>query len=144
MQTGRLLVCLMSLILSACSDLVLEPSGLDGTFSGTFTIINNKGITETGTVTFTFNGDRYSCTPGRPYFPPSGAGFLAIRGQTLILKDTVPHTAEFDWTLILSGSFSFAYDGLHLVLKQEDQEYGRQRMVNLTRQVVSSHPGTST
>lgn len=124
----------MSLMLSACSDLALDPSSLDGTFSGTFTIINNEGIVETGTVTFTFNGDRYSCTPERPYLPPSGAGFLELSGQTMVLKDTVPHTAEFDWTLILNGAFSLTYDGLHLVLKQKDQEYGRQRMINLTRQ----------
>jgi len=121
-------------MLSACSDLGLDPSEFDGTYGGTFTITNSSGATETGPVTFIFAGDRYSCTPQQHYLPPSGAGYCVSSGRTLRLKDTIAHTAEFDWTLILNGEFSLTYDGVHLVLQQDDLQYRRHRTIDLMRQ----------
>jgi hypothetical protein len=52
----------------------------------------------------------------------------------MVLKDTVMHTAEFDWTLILNGEFSMTLDGSRLVLEQYDAQHGRQRILDLTLQ----------
>jgi hypothetical protein len=127
-------VCVMSLMLSGCSDLPLSPSGLDGTYIGTFTITDSNGLELSGTVTFAFSGNTYTCIPERRYLPPSGAGCFTLVGRTMVLKDTVAHTAEFDHTLILNGPFPFIHDGVHLVLVQEDEQYRRHRVIDLTRQ----------
>jgi hypothetical protein len=134
MLARRLIVPALSLLSFACSDLALNPSALDGTYRGTFAITNSKGVVQTGNVTFTFDGGQYSCTPETMYLPPSGAGSFQFVGHAIRLKDTVAHTAEFDWTLILNGDFSYTFDGVHLVLVQQDQEYQRHRRLELTRQ----------
>jgi hypothetical protein len=112
----------------------MNPSVFDGTFYGTFTITNNMGVEETGAVTFTFSGDKYRCIPEKKYLPPGGGGLFKTIGQALVLNDTMTHTAEFDHTLILNGAFSYTYDGSHLVLYQDDQQYLRFRRIDLTRQ----------
>ena len=134
MPRVRLVICTMTLLLCACSDLALDPSSLDGTYRGIFTITHGNGLVETGSVTFIFSGDRYSCMPEKQYLPPSGAGCFQLIGRTMKLMDTVAHTAEFDWTLILNGAFSFTYDGVHLVLVQQDEQHQRHRFIELARQ----------
>jgi hypothetical protein len=129
-----LIILALSLWSLGCSDLALNPSALDGAYRGTFTITNSEGVVQTGNVTFTFDGDQYSCAPETMYLPPSGAGSFQFAGHAIRLKDTVAHTAEFDWTLILNGDFSYTFDGVHLVLVQQDQEYQRYRRLELTRQ----------
>jgi hypothetical protein len=134
MLRAHLLICAVSLLLSACSDLALDPSSFDGTYRGTFTITHANGLVETGSVTFTFSGEQYCCIPEKQYLPPSGAGCFQLIGRTMKLRDTMMHTAEFDWTLILNGAFSFTYDGVHLVLVQQDEQHQRHRLIELARQ----------
>jgi hypothetical protein len=117
-----LYVVVMSLIFWACSDLALNPSDLDGTFKGTFTITHTTGLGESGIVAFKFAGNQYTCIPEKVYLPPSGSGLFSIVHQTMRLTDTAIHTAEFDWTLILDGEFSISFDDSHLVLEQDDQK----------------------
>ncbi len=133
-------ICATFLAFSACSDSsspsdpALFLSSLNGTYRGTFTITGKTGYAATGVVTFTFTADAYECHPETMYLPPAGAGKLTILLHTIVLRDTVPHTAEFDWTLILNGPFSYAFDGTHLVLVQDDETYQRHRVIDLTRQ----------
>ena len=128
-----ILLATLALLFSACSDDGSVNSIMDGTYVGTFMITLEDGQIQTGDVAFTFNGSSYSCLPQQRYLPPSGAGSFQTMGQVLRLKDTSMHTAEFDWTLILNGDFSFTFNGLHLVLQQNDTEYHRVRTINLTR-----------
>ena len=128
-----LFIVAISTVFWACSDLAGSSSDIQGTFQGTFTITHSTGVSESGIVTFTFSGGQYTCTPETQYLPPSGAGLFSRLDRTIWLKDTVAHTAEFDWTLILNGAFSVIYDGTHLVLAQNDVKYQRHRKIELTR-----------
>lgn len=127
-------VSALTLVLAACSDLGIDATDIDGFYNGTFAFTESNGHTETGSVIFTFEGNRYSCTPQRRYLPPGGAGVFIRSGRKVTLKDTVGHTAEFDWTLILYGEFFVTYDGSHLVLRQNDVQSQRYRVIDLTRQ----------
>jgi hypothetical protein len=127
------IIAAMSSVLCACSDVAVTPSDLQGTFQGTFTITHSTGVSESGTVTFSFSGGQYTCIPETMYRPPSGAGLFALFNHAIWLTDTVAHTAEFDWTLILNGAFSVFYDGTHLVLEQDDAKFQRHRRIDLTR-----------
>jgi hypothetical protein len=134
MLLGRLFLCSITVLLSACSDVGLDLPPLDGTYHGTFTITEEGLPAESGTVTFTFSGDGYFCRPERKYVPPSGGGLFLVIGRTMTLTDTAVHTAEFDWSLILGGEFSFTFDGSRLLLEQQDQKHQRHRTIDLRRQ----------
>ena len=96
-------LAMLLILFNGCSDDGFPNSITDGTYVGIFTIKLEDGQTKTGGVTFTFNGNSYSCNPEKLYLPPSGEGSFHVIGQVLRLKDTALHTAEFDWTLILNG-----------------------------------------
>ena len=130
----RLFLAAMPSVFWACSDLAVNSPDLQGTFQGTFTITHSTGVSESGIVTFTFSGDQYTCTPETRYLPPSGAGLFAMLDHTISLTDTVPHTLEFDGSLVLNGVFSVFYNGTHLVLVQDDVKHKRHRRIELTRQ----------
>jgi len=123
----------LPLVFLACSDMALNPPEMEGSFEGTFTISHSTGLVETGSVTFTFIDNRYTCTPNTAFLPPSGSGTFVVEGNIICLADTVLHTAEFDWTLILTGEFSMLFDGTHMVLDQHDQKYHRHRRIDLRR-----------
>jgi len=120
-----ILLATLALLFSACSgDGSVSPI-MEGTYAGTFTITLEDGQTQTGNVTFTFTGSSYSCVSQERYLPPNGAGAFRTMGRIIRIKDTSLHTAEFDWTLILNGDFSFTLDGSRLVLQQNDTRFHR-------------------
>ncbi len=106
----------------------------EGNYSGTFIIVESDGQTLTGNVNFSFINNQYSVIPETRYLPPVGAGKYKINLNVINITDTVPHTAEFDWTLILNGNFEFSYNDQVLTLKQNDIKHNRKRTISLTKQ----------
>jgi hypothetical protein len=131
MCSHRIIAILVTIIFWACSDTGVNPIDLQGTYQGTFTITHSTGLVQSGKVTFTFTDGRYTCVPETRYLPPSGAGSFVMGHNTISLTDTVPHTAEFDWTLILGGEFAVWSSGSHPILVQDDQKYQRHRTIDL-------------
>jgi hypothetical protein len=106
----------------------------NGNYSGTFIITESDGQPQSGNVIFNFSNNSYSVVPEKLYLPPVGGGTFSINGNTIVLVDTAIHTAEFDWTLILNGSFELSYNGNILILKQNDTTHNRKRIISLTKQ----------
>lgn len=83
---------------------------IEGEYNGTFTITYHVGTdsarTETGAVEFSFDDGRYDVDGEQRYLPPRGGGKYTI-GSSINLTDRELHTAEFDWSLILNGSFDY-------------------------------------
>jgi hypothetical protein len=102
-----------------------------GDYVGTFSIRSENGTTLSGLVTFRFHAGTYSCIPEKVYLPPSGGGSYRISGNSLTFSDTVMHTAEFDWSLILNGDFTYSNDGNRITLTQNDIEHRRYRTIVL-------------
>ena len=139
----RVSMLLCSLLLAACnstgpdSELPIKP----GTYEGTFFITYFSGTDSASTVqshaTFTF-GDTgwYTCRGNLAYTPPAGGGEYRVVGDSLELKDLAMHTAEFDWSLILDGSFYMTQSGTTLTLTQDDRKYSRYR--NIVVSLVTS------
>lgn len=103
-----------------------------GDYVGTFSIRSENGTTQSGLVTFRFRANTYSCIPEKVYLPPSGGGSYRLGDKSLTLTDTVMHTAEFDWTLILNGDFTYSNDGEKITLIQNDTAHRRYRTIELT------------
>jgi hypothetical protein len=100
-------------------------------YVGTFSIRSEDGTTQSGQVTFRFRTNTYSCIPEKVYLPPSGAGSYRLGDHSLTLTDTAMHTAQFDWSLILNGDFTYSNDGNKITLTQNDTEHRRYRTIVL-------------
>lgn len=117
-----------------------EPSrtqDLQGVWEGTYTRTDHFGtdsaLTQEGSATFRFTGTEYSCYGEEFYLPPGGAGNYRISDSKIILTDLAGHTAEFDWSLILSGEFDYSFDGKNLTLTQHDTKRERFHRATLTK-----------
>ncbi len=109
-----------------------------GTYNGIYSITHHYNtdwaFTESGPVTFIFTDTSYSCDGEKYLLPPSGGGEYFIMGETMILNDMVPHTAEFDWTLILDGGFDYALNGNNLCLEQVDVVHNRFHLISIVKE----------
>ena len=132
-------VAFVSVLLSACSPFPgsqasPEPAWIVGEFEGTIRLSEGSGLSTTireGHVEFSFGPGTYRVRGSKRLAPP-GCGVYEL-GPMLILEDRCAHTAEFDWTLILRGAFTFAQVGDMLLLEQMDLDQGRHRRIELYR-----------
>lgn len=133
------ILCFLILIISCNIDktpfysLPFEHGEYKGTFSITYNFASDSSYVQQGTTTFTFTDTSYYCYGDKYLLPPSGGGKYEIKGNIIILTDLVPHTAEFDWSLILSGEFEYTFDGKNFMLTQNDIKYYRYRKIDLTK-----------
>ncbi|AKQ44747.1 hypothetical protein TH63_02490 [Rufibacter radiotolerans] len=80
----------------------------DGTYTGTFTRSNNLGdeMPKVAQVTLVVKGNTFTGTSDTPHYPAIGSGTYKINGQDITFEDERFWTADFDWTLILKGTFA--------------------------------------
>jgi hypothetical protein len=114
------------------------PIQLQGSYRGTYWITLNDGSSEqsreSGEVTMTFEGGHYEVKGDQIDLPPEGSGNYTVNGDMLELEDTARHTADFDWSLILSGRFQIdAGDDGYLRLEQRDLDHSRHHELELRK-----------
>lgn len=112
------------------------PIALDGLYRGRYWITHQDGTSDQnrqdGNAWMSFDKGSYEVQGDFELLPPAGGGEYYIDGRVLVLKDTVMHTANFDWTLILNGRFDvdMSEDGA-VRLTQRDLEYARYHELEL-------------
>jgi hypothetical protein len=107
-----LLIFSLFLCISACKREKQAPSL--GTYSGTFTVTYSSNI-HTGPVSIQLKSpDEYSSTGNPNYFPAGGSGHYTVKDNQILFEDRNIYTANFDWNLILNGSYHFSRDGKQL------------------------------
>jgi hypothetical protein len=149
-RNGMKKICLLlcSLFFAACNstDPSPNPSIRPGTYEGIFSITyfvgtDSASIVQSQTI-FTFNDTgRYTCDGDVRYTPPTGGGEYHVIDDSLLLKDLVPHTTEFDWSLILNGTFSIEQSGDTLILAQVDRSRSRDRHIVMNLVLPSMRNG---
>ncbi|SFB43458.1 hypothetical protein [Algoriphagus aquimarinus] len=98
------------LIISSCSeDGQLEQKFQEGTFTGTFQ--RDLGDSRIANITLTFDGNHWSGTGDYPKYPALCRGTYSINGNKITFQNECAWTAEFDWTLILSGEYKLTKTG---------------------------------
>ena len=126
------------LFLTGCQDnpTTSDSVQIEGEYNGTFTITYHVGTdsarTETGAVEFSFDDGRYDVDGEQRYLPPRGGGKYTI-GSSINLTDRELHTAEFDWSLILNGSFDYEMKENTLTMTQLREDRNRYREIVLQR-----------
>ncbi len=70
----------------------------------------------TNAITVTFNGSRYSSAAEGSPFAADARGSFKISGNTIQLVDSLAHPANFDFGLVLSGTYSYTTKSDSLVM----------------------------
>lgn len=117
-------ICIITLCLFSCDKDHAQLA--EGSYQGTFTVIYNSG-TQSGETTLELKNGRFSCSANSNRIPAGGSGSYTIDKNTITFSDENPHTAEFDWGLVLSGKYNYTFDGSDLKLERVSEGIGRYR-----------------
>ena len=78
----------------------------EGTYKGTFQR-ENVWLPSTPTnITLTFSSNQWTGSGDREKYPALCHGTYSISGDSIIFENECAWTAEFDWSLILSGKYA--------------------------------------
>ena len=83
----------------------------NGIYEGTFQreIISSEN--ETAKITLTFSSNKWSGTSEFAKYPALCHGTFTIVSNSIFFTNDCAWTAEFDWSLILSGEYSISKNG---------------------------------
>lgn len=109
----RVVLFLMVLVLFSCKKDRQELT--DGTYTGTFKVSYTQG-SQQGPVTVIISGNRYECSSDTDHVPGGGSGSFSQEKKLIVFTDVNNYTADFDWNLILNGTYGYTFDGTHLKL----------------------------
>jgi hypothetical protein len=111
----RLIVCILTLCIlwSACKKENNNDDALripEGAYAGTFT---RTGMS-TAHVTINFGQNAYDGESDTDKYPAICHGSFNLSGNLIVFADSCAWTANFDWSLILNGTYSISFqdDGI--------------------------------
>ncbi|MDP4710834.1 MAG: hypothetical protein NWS63_06540 [Saprospiraceae bacterium] len=96
---------------------------MDGTYKGTFTVTYDSG-TQTGPTTLDLQDGKFSCQGNPNRIPAGGSGTFFSDKSKITFQDENVWTADFDWNLILSGQYSYTFDGRKLKIFADKNKVG--------------------
>lgn len=98
-------------IMLGCNQDEENLQSLNGTYMGIF--VRNQ---QAAKVELSFDNGTYQGYSERYKFPALCRGTYTVSGSKITFANDCPWTAEFDWTLILSGEWDFKLTGNILIL----------------------------
>lgn len=114
---GLLLILGLSFYFISCEKADAVSYSLDGKYTGIF---YRTGL-DTVPVTLFFDGDRFEGQGSRPYYPAVCHGSFELDYTTIHFYDSCAWTANFDWSLILTGAYNIQIsDGTVRIWKTHD------------------------
>ncbi|WP_184545999.1 hypothetical protein [Mucilaginibacter sp. FT3.2] len=118
MKVYTLLVFLFAcFIIASCKNDKIVPQQLQGTYKGSFKSLNTASANDRSGL---LGGSAQVVISGNNYMGGSSAvqqsrGSYVITGNNIIFTDSLAHTADFNWSLLLSGTFKQSTKGDSLV-----------------------------
>ncbi|MEK6153975.1 hypothetical protein WIW50_11970 [Flavobacteriaceae bacterium 3-367] len=122
-----LLIGLLLLTLGCNSDDGTNPNNINGTYDGIFTVQYKNGEAHSNPVTVNFASGKFSSSSGPGRFPAGGSGTFTVQKSVVLFSDENFWTAEFDWGLILNGTYDYSIRGDELVLSRDSNDVGLYR-----------------
>ena len=92
----------LAILFYSCEKTESASYSLGGTYMGMF---SRTGM-DTTQVTLFFDQNRFNGKSSRANYPAVCAGTFLLEDNTIQFRDTCAWTANFDWSLILSGSYN--------------------------------------
>jgi hypothetical protein len=83
----------------------------DGIYAGSFQRETVWSANDTAKITMTFSSGTWSGSSNKVKYPALCKGTYTIIDDTIIFKNECAWTAEFDWSLILSGKYKLKTEG---------------------------------
>ena len=122
-------VLIFAMTLIACTkDEETTNQNVNGKYSGIFTVEYLNGTTFSNPVTINFNGEKEYNSSGNgnnnDFYPAGGNGTYEKGEATIVFYDTNHWLANFDWNLILNGSYNYVLDGDKLVISADKNNIG--------------------
>jgi|JI9StandDraft_2_1071091.scaffolds.fasta_scaffold191407_2 hypothetical protein len=104
---------LFALLINSCenNDLNVKSDLTPGTYKGHFIRSSPSAKYAPSNITLTFTADSFAGESSVVKYPAICNGTYKITGQEIEFFNNCPWTAEFDWSLILSGKFKLNVDG---------------------------------
>lgn len=105
----------------------------EGTYTTFLAIEGQHAHIESGSVVVQFEGSRFMVEGEKALLPPSADGYFAADDETIVLRDTLFHTADYDWALNINGKFTWAVNEGELTMGHTIPGRGMTRTFNLRR-----------
>ena len=104
-------------LLGGCSDHDISTvESVQGEYEGIFYRTTPSGEQSRSKIHLTFTGDYFEGNSETVKYPAICGGDFNLDGKTITFKNTCVWTAEFDWTLILDGSFAIQREGERITM----------------------------
>ncbi len=120
--TGLLFLFSLLLFTASCSDKI-NLTLLDGNYTGSFYYTGpgeTKTVISKETISVSLSGSEYTSTGEASRIPAGGAGeFNLVDKEEVQFNDKHVWTADFDWNLILNGSFIYELKNDSLILTRK-------------------------
>lgn len=98
----------------------VDPTSMQGQFAGTFERTVNgqsEGVANVGLI---LEGNSFSGSGGPNRYPVICNGTFTVSGGNITFENACFFTADFDWSLILSGSFRLSRVGGEYILQRSN------------------------
>ena len=118
MRVAFALILLIIISVSCESDDNALVESLNGTYSGIFYRTSPETKYSVSEVTIAFNRSDYIGSSSEIKYPAICYGTYELTGNNIEFFDQCIWTAEFDWSLILSGKFNIEKEGDYIVIKR--------------------------
>jgi hypothetical protein len=116
MKTSPLILIILAFLLTSCDDESVELIDIEGTFIRTSP--NSKY--EPSKVTLMFSNGQFQGESEITKYPAICRGSYEIEETNVVFTDSCFWTAEFDWSLILSGEFAAELTSDELTLQRKN------------------------
>ena len=102
------LVVILLFAISCKKDLPVKTQNLEGYYEGIFQRIDSLKEGSRSNVKITFTNDGFSGSSENNKYPAICSGTYTKSGNTIHFINNCMYTADFDWTLILSGEYDYS------------------------------------
>lgn len=142
MKVLMIIALAASIFMRDCEGEPLDSKSLplvNGVYEGTFILLNQNG-SYSGNTSLTITENRFSASGNANRLPAGGSGLYSLANdrQSISFNDENFWTADFDWSLILSGVFQYNFDGNNLIFTRTIGD-GTIQTYNLQKRVTNEN-----
>ena len=115
-----LTLIISALLVTSCDDESVGLIDIEGTYEGTFIRTSPNAKYEPSQVTLIFSNNQFQGESEITKYPAICRGSYEIKGTNVVFTDSCFWTAEFDWSLILSGEFAAELTSDELTMQRKN------------------------